>query len=47
VFDYFPGDPQVWTGWLAKLTLGKSGDVDLELTSFEIDHQGIPRKSKD
>jgi formylglycine-generating enzyme required for sulfatase activity len=47
VFDYSPGDPQVWTGWLAKLSLGKSGDVDLELTSFEIDHQGIPRKSKD
>ncbi len=44
VFDYFPNDPQVWIGWLAKLTLSKTGDVDLELVAFDIDHQGIPHK---
>lgn len=47
VFDYFPNDPAIWTGWLAKLTLEKNGNVDLELSSFEIDHQGIPRKPKE
>jgi len=47
VFDYFPNDPQVWTGWLAKFTFSKSGNVDLELSSFDLDTQGIPRKAKE
>ncbi|MBI1348245.1 CapA family protein [bacterium] len=44
VFDYFPGDPPTWVGWLAELTVSTSGSVDLDLTAFEIDPVGIPRR---
>ncbi|MDX1967778.1 MAG: CapA family protein [Planctomycetaceae bacterium] len=44
VFDYYPNDPPVWVGWLARLTFSKSGDVELESTAFEIDEVGIPRR---
>lgn len=47
VFDYFPDDPPVWTGWLSKLTFSRSGPPDLELFAFEIDHLGFPRKIRD
>lgn len=42
VFDYFPEDPPVWTGWLAELTVRRSGDTDLKTYAFEIDPAGIP-----
>jgi len=42
VFDYFPGDPLKWEGWLARLTFPKSGPPDLELTVVELDRTGFP-----
>ena len=31
VFDYYPGDPPIWYGWVAELTFPKSGPPDVEL----------------
>lgn len=42
VFDYYPGDPAVWVGWLARLTFDPSGQVELDTSAFEIDLVGIP-----
>jgi len=42
VFDYFPGDPLVWTGWVARLTLSKSAAPELEIFVVELDRSGIP-----
>ena len=42
VFDYYPGDPAIWTGWLAQFTVRRSGEVDLETFVLEIDPAGIP-----
>lgn len=42
VFDYFPVDPPIWTGWLAKLTFSRDGNVDFGIVRFEIDPAGIP-----
>ena len=42
VFDYYPVDPEVWTGWLARLTIHRSGEVDLETIVFQIDKAGTP-----
>jgi poly-gamma-glutamate synthesis protein (capsule biosynthesis protein) len=42
VFDYYPVDPPVWIGWVVRLTLSKSGGVDLETFALEIDKTGIP-----
>ena len=42
VFDYYPNDPAVWTGWLAQFTVRRSGEVDLETFVFQIDPAGIP-----
>ncbi|MEN6458910.1 MAG: CapA family protein [Thermoguttaceae bacterium] len=42
VFDYFPNDPAVWTGWLVRLSLDEAGRVGLEKFTFEIDKAGIP-----
>ncbi len=42
VFDYFPGDPPVWKGWIAKLTFGSSGRPQLKITDVELDPAGIP-----
>jgi poly-gamma-glutamate capsule biosynthesis protein CapA/YwtB (metallophosphatase superfamily) len=42
VFDYFPGDPPIWRGWIVKLTFGKSGRPQLERTDVELDPAGIP-----
>lgn len=47
VFDYYPGDPPEWIGWLAKLTFQRDGTVDLETTAFKIDPVGIPRLIKE
>ena len=30
VFDYYPKDPAVWTGWFAQFTVRRSGEIDLE-----------------
>jgi poly-gamma-glutamate synthesis protein (capsule biosynthesis protein) len=42
VFDYFPVDPPLWTGWLVKLTIRRSGEIGVEKFAFEIDKAGIP-----
>jgi poly-gamma-glutamate capsule biosynthesis protein CapA/YwtB (metallophosphatase superfamily) len=42
VFDYFPGDPPVWKGWIVKLTFGKSGRPQLEHVDVELDPAGVP-----
>jgi len=47
VFDYYPGDPPEWIGWLTKLTFHREGQIDLETTAFKIDPVGIPRLIKD
>ena len=42
VFDYYPVDPEVWTGWVVRLTIGRSREVALETFVFEIDKAGTP-----
>ncbi|MCE5266806.1 MAG: CapA family protein, partial [Planctomycetaceae bacterium] len=42
VFDYFPNDPAVWTGWLVRLSLKRSGEISLDKFPYEIDRVGIP-----
>jgi poly-gamma-glutamate capsule biosynthesis protein CapA/YwtB (metallophosphatase superfamily) len=42
VFDYYPVDPEVWTGWVVRLTIGRSGQVELETFVLEIDKAGTP-----
>lgn len=42
VFDYFPGDPEVWLGWVATLEIDRQGNVDLRLDSVKMDGSGIP-----
>jgi poly-gamma-glutamate capsule biosynthesis protein CapA/YwtB (metallophosphatase superfamily) len=46
VFDYYPVDPEVFTGWIVKLTFTKSPDkittTDLETFVLTIDKTGIP-----
>lgn len=42
VFDYFPGDPEVWLGWVATLEIDSQGNVDLRLDSVTMDGAGIP-----
>ena len=42
VFDYFPGDPPEWTGWVVKLTFRSGQPVDLEMNSVTLDGAGIP-----
>ena len=41
VFDYFPRDPAIWTGWLVQLTFARLG-VDLKTFSVQLDAAGIP-----
>ncbi len=42
VFDYYPADPLLWTGWVVRLSFSKSGFSDLETFVVEIDRTGIP-----
>jgi len=41
-FDYFPGDPPEWTGWVVKLTFRTGQPVDLAMHSVKLDSSGIP-----
>lgn len=43
VFDYFPVDPPVFTGWAVQLEFDGQGGVDLETFVAEMDRTGIPR----
>lgn len=42
VFDYYPVDPPLWTGWAVRLEMHTSGRVDLETMAVEMDQAGIP-----
>ncbi len=42
VFDYYPVDPPLWTGWAARLEMHPDGRIDLETTAVEMDPAGIP-----
>jgi poly-gamma-glutamate capsule biosynthesis protein CapA/YwtB (metallophosphatase superfamily) len=42
VFDYYPYDPLVWTGWIVKLSFGKAGRPGLDVIPVELDPAGIP-----
>ncbi len=42
VFDYFPGDAEVWSGWVVRLTFSKSAPPELETFVVEMDRSGIP-----
>jgi poly-gamma-glutamate capsule biosynthesis protein CapA/YwtB (metallophosphatase superfamily) len=42
LFDYFPHDPPVWTGWIVRLTFGRSSRPTLELIEVQLDPAGLP-----
>jgi poly-gamma-glutamate capsule biosynthesis protein CapA/YwtB (metallophosphatase superfamily) len=42
VFDYFPLDPPVWTGWVVRLEFDAKGGVALETFAVKLDPAGIP-----
>jgi poly-gamma-glutamate capsule biosynthesis protein CapA/YwtB (metallophosphatase superfamily) len=42
VFDYFPNDPAVWTGWIVELTFGKPTGFEMTTHAVELDPAGIP-----
>ena len=43
VFDYYPVDPPLWTGWVARLSFVKGGPVTLETKTVVLDAAGLPR----
>jgi poly-gamma-glutamate synthesis protein (capsule biosynthesis protein) len=42
MFDYFPGDPPLWTGWLVRLTYGDGPKPKLEVIPVQLDSAGVP-----
>ena len=42
VFDYYPYDPPVWTGWIVTLTFGEQARPGLDIQPVELDAAGIP-----
>jgi poly-gamma-glutamate synthesis protein (capsule biosynthesis protein) len=42
LFDYFPGDPPVWKGWIVRLTFGADAAPKLEQFTVELDPAGVP-----
>lgn len=42
VFDYYPVDPPLWTGWAVRLELYPDGRIDLETKAVEMDPAGVP-----
>jgi poly-gamma-glutamate synthesis protein (capsule biosynthesis protein) len=43
VFDYFPGDPAEWTGWIVTLTFTKGRGVEMATRAVVLDAEGLPR----
>jgi poly-gamma-glutamate synthesis protein (capsule biosynthesis protein) len=43
VFDYFPGDPADWTGWIVTLTFTKGHGVEMATRAVVLDAEGLPR----
>ena len=42
VFDYYPGDPLEWSGWVVRLTFAKSPTPEIETFVVVLDRSGIP-----
>ncbi len=42
MFDYFPSDPPLWTGWIARLTYNDEPKPKLEIIQVELDSAGVP-----
>ncbi len=42
LFDYFPTDPPVWTGWILQLTYGEGARPVLTTVPVELDPAGAP-----
>jgi poly-gamma-glutamate synthesis protein (capsule biosynthesis protein) len=42
MFDYFPGDPLVFSGWIVRLTFSKKAPPELEMFAVELDRTGLP-----
>jgi poly-gamma-glutamate capsule biosynthesis protein CapA/YwtB (metallophosphatase superfamily) len=42
VFDYFPKDPPVWRGWVARLIFNRAAATKVETFEVEMDPQGVP-----
>ena len=42
VFDYYPKDPAIWTGWIVELTFGKPIGLELKTFTVQLDPAGIP-----
>lgn len=43
VFDYFPGDPPEWTGWIVRLEFRRNAPVQVDTTAVVLDAVGLPR----
>ena len=43
VFDYYPGDPKVWKGWIIRLTFEPPASPKLEIFPVTLDAAGVPR----
>ena len=46
VFDYYPVDPPVWTGWLVRLNVMPDRWTRIERFVFQIDKAGIPHLTR-
>ena len=44
-FDYYPGDPPIWYGWVVRLTFGDPDGPALEVFPLELDPAGVPHLS--
>ena len=42
LFDYFPGDPPVWKGWMVRLSFADGTAPKLEKIPVELDPAGVP-----
>jgi poly-gamma-glutamate synthesis protein (capsule biosynthesis protein) len=42
LFDYFPYDPPLWTGWMLRLTYGRTPRPELEVVNVQLDPAGLP-----
>jgi hypothetical protein len=42
LFDYFPDDPAVFFGWIARLVISESAGIRLRLDTVSLDLAGVP-----
>lgn len=43
VFDYYPNDPEVWKGWIIRLTFEPAASPQLEIFPVTLDAAGVPK----